>query len=130
MQIKFLSDVIVVQKGQHMNFNDGMKNDFILVKSGEIQITLRLDRPQMFKMDSKVSQVDDDELFGAQSEYPYEKTITLGPDQYFDYQKRISESSGLQHYEVSHITGKEKKSKIMRLRYNDFIKFTTNNCIR
>ena len=64
----------------------------------------------------------DEELFGENSDYPPEKTISVTAKQYFDFIKRNSNASGLKNYEVHRVVSKW-HSKILRLRYSDYIKF-------
>ena len=121
-RIKELIDVIVLHNDQQLPFDDGLKNDLIYVKQGRIQITLRLGRPKMLSLKTLYPNKTDEELFGADSDYPPEKTISVTAKQYFDFIKRNSKESGLKHYEVHRIVSKW-HSKILRLRYSDYIKF-------
>lgn len=69
---------------------------------------------------------EDDELFGAQSEFPAEKTILLRKSQHFDFHSRTSEGSGLKHYEVHRVEANHFSTTVLRLHFRDFIKFANN----
>lgn len=97
------------------------------MKTGRIEITLHLSRPFELDMRTHRPEATDEELFGALSDFPLEKTIVIKPKQHFDYIKRNSSASGLKHYEVYRVVSKW-HSKILRLRYSDYVKFVNVDC--
>lgn len=69
----------------------------------------------------------EEELFGADADFPLEKTIMLNSKSHFDYLKRKSTKYGLMDYEVYKVVSKW-HSKVLRLRYSDYIKFVNVDC--